>query len=56
LNKKGVNFFLVIIAIIIGSALWEQFRFHPFKFGKPAFAIVFAASIYFLVIGIGNLN
>ena len=52
-KKKGLNFFFVIIAAILGSALWKQFDFEAFSFDKPAlaalYAIVFVASIYFLI-------
>ncbi len=52
-NKKGINIFLLMIAIILGSASWKQFDFNTFKFEKPALAalylIVFAASIYFMI-------
>ena len=52
-NKKGINFFLLVIAIILGSVLWKQFNFNTFKFEKPALAalylIVFVASIYFMI-------
>jgi len=52
-NKKAPNFFLVIIVIILGQALFEQFDFENLKFEKPALAIVyiivFVISIYLLV-------
>lgn len=52
-NKKTPNIFLIIIAIIIGSALFKQFNFENLKFEKPALAIVyiitFVLLIYFLI-------
>jgi len=52
-NKKGLNFFFLIIAIIIGNALFRQFDFENLKFEKPAIAILyivtFVSSIYFLI-------
>lgn len=52
-KKKVPNFFLVIIAIILGQALFVQFDFENLKFEKPALAIiyiiVFVFSIYSLV-------
>jgi hypothetical protein len=52
-NKKGLNFFFLIIAIILGSVLFKQFDFKNLKFEKPELAIlyliVFIASIYFLI-------
>ena len=52
-KEKGLNFVFVIVAVILGSALWKQFDFHTFNFDKPAlaalYAIVFIASIYFLI-------
>lgn len=57
-NKKSFNFFFVIIAIILGQALFEQFDFENQKFEKPALAIVyiivFVISIYLLVKKIKN--
>lgn len=52
-NKKTPNFFLVIIAIILGQAVFKQFDFENLKFEKPALAIiyilVFVTAIYLLV-------
>jgi hypothetical protein len=52
-NKKGINFFFAIIAIIVGSALYKQFDFDNVRFEKPALAIiytvVFIASIFFII-------
>ena len=52
-KKKTPNFFLVVIAIILGQALFKQFDFGNLKFEKPALAIlyiiVFVVSIYLLV-------
>ena len=52
-NKKAPNFFLVIIAIILGQALFKQFDFENLEFEKPSLAvvyiIVFGFSIYLLV-------
>lgn len=52
-TKKGLNFFFVIIAAIVGSALFKQFDFENLKFEKPLLAIVyvitFIFSIYFLI-------
>ena len=43
--KIALNFFLVIITIIVGIALYDQFDFQDFKFENPALAVV-----YFVVI------
>lgn len=52
-NKKSLNFFFVIIAIILGSVLFKQFDFENLKFKHTGLAIiylvVFAFSIYFLI-------
>ena len=57
-NKKGMNYAFLIIAIILGGALWKQFDFDTFKFEKPALAtlyiIVFITSIYFIIKGFIN--
>ena len=52
-KMKTPNFFLVIVAIIVGSALFKQFDFETLKFEKPALAIVylivFVVTIYWMV-------
>ncbi|MGN7824390.1 hypothetical protein HGH92_26805 [Chitinophaga varians] len=52
-NKKGLSPVLLIVAIILGAALYKQFDFQHFKFEKPALAIVylivFVGCIFFLV-------
>jgi hypothetical protein len=52
-NKKGINFFFGIIAIILGSVIYKQFDFENLKFENPSLAVVyiavFLASIYFLI-------
>ena len=52
-SKISFNFFFIIIAIILGQALFEQFDFENLKFEKPALAvvyiIVFVISIYLIV-------
>ncbi len=60
-DKKGMNFFFVIIAIISGSALLKKFDFEIFTFDKPLGAIVyiiyilgFVSSIFGLVINYKN--
>ncbi len=58
-NNKTPNFFLVIIALILGQVLFEQFDFENLQFEKPALAIlyivVFVFSIYFLIKNYKNL-
>ncbi len=50
---KSLNFFFLIIAIILGSVLFKQFDFENLKFKHTGLAIiylvVFAISIYFLI-------
>ncbi|UPT70380.1 MAG: hypothetical protein M0D53_15000 [Flavobacterium sp. JAD_PAG50586_2] len=52
-NRKGINFFFAIIAIIVGSAIYKQFDFEKVRFEKPALAVVyivvFIASIFFII-------
>ena len=51
--KIAPNFFFMIIAIILGIALYNQFDFQDLKFEKPALAvvyiIVFIVSIGFMI-------
>ncbi|MCB0497049.1 MAG: hypothetical protein KDC79_12995 [Cyclobacteriaceae bacterium] len=50
-NKKGISIVLLIPAIIIGVALFNEFDFESYKFKNPALAFVyflgFALSIFF---------
>jgi len=52
-SKKGLNFGLVIIAFILGIALFKHFDFKSFIFRKPVldifYLIVFAISIYLII-------
>ncbi len=52
-NKKSINFFFGMIAIILGSVLFKQFDFENLTFKHTGLAIiylvVFAFSIYFLI-------
>jgi hypothetical protein len=52
-NNKPSSFIFIIVALILGSALYKQFDFETLKFQKPALAtvyiITFVASIYFIV-------
>ncbi|NHM07988.1 hypothetical protein G4D82_14075 [Flavobacterium sp. CYK-4] len=59
-NKKGLNFFFLIIAIITGSKLVHHFDFQNFSFQKPAidtiYLVAFLASIFFLIREFRNRN
>lgn len=52
-NKKLVNFFFVMIALILGWTLYKQFDFENLRFENTGLAIiymvVFVMSIYFLI-------
>lgn len=52
-NKKGINFFFAIMAIITGNKLIQHFDFQNFKFEKPTidmlYLFTFIGSIIFLV-------
>ena len=54
-NKKGPSFVFIIIAIILGVALYKDFDFETQAFKKPALAIVyfiaFAFSVFILIRG-----
>ena len=57
-SKKGPSFVLIIVAIIVGGALYKQFDFEKLQFEKPALAIVylivFLASVYFIIKDLRN--
>lgn len=52
-HKKGLNFFLLMIAIITGGKVIKHFDYHNFSFEKPAldtvYLIAFLVSIVVLV-------
>ena len=52
-SKKGLSFPLVIIAIILGAAIYKQFDFENLKFEEPALTIVyiitFLMTVFFLI-------
>lgn len=52
-NKGATNFFFIVVAAILGPALYKQFDFDTLKFEKPALAIIyfitFSISIILLV-------
>lgn len=45
------NFFFVIIAVILGGALYKQFDFQNLNFEKPALAIVYII-VFIICIGL----
>ena len=47
--KIAPNFFFVIIAIILGVALFNQFDFQDLKFEKPALAVVYIIVFIFSI-------
>ncbi len=56
-NKKGLNYFFLMIAFTLGISLCVQFDFDTFRFKKPTYAtllyiIVFVVSIYFIIKGL----
>jgi hypothetical protein len=52
-NKKSFRFFFIIIALILGHAIYRQFDFKNFTFENTGLAIIysitFVFSVYFLV-------
>jgi len=48
-RKKTPNFFLVIIVIIIGSALYKQVDFENLTIEKPLLALVYIATLVFSI-------
>ena len=52
-KKKGPNFIMVIIAIIVGSALYKQIDFENLTVEKPTLSIIYlivlVATVYMLV-------
>ncbi|MBK6775044.1 MAG: hypothetical protein IPG74_04065 [Flavobacteriales bacterium] len=54
-NKRSLNLPMLIIAIIIGSGLVDQFDIEKLSFEKPALAVVYmiglAIAVYVLAAG-----
>lgn len=54
-NKRSLNLPMLIIAIIIGSGLVDQFDIEELSFEKPALAVVYmiglSIAVYVLVAG-----
>jgi len=54
-NKRSLNLPMLIIAIIIGSGLVDQFDIEKLSFVKPALAVVYmiglAIAVYVLAAG-----
>ena len=48
-NNKPSSFIFIIIAIIVGVALYKQFDFQTLKFEKPALAIVYLITFIFSI-------
>jgi hypothetical protein len=46
-KKNAMNFTLIIVALIVGAALFKQFDFQQLKFKQPALA-----AIYLITFGI----
>jgi len=47
--KIAPNFFFVVIAIILGVALFKQFDFENLEFEKPALAVVYIIVFIFSI-------
>jgi len=45
MNKKGLPFPLIIIAIVLGWTIFKQFDFENLKFEKPAMAVVYILTL-----------
>lgn len=55
-NKKGSSFILIILAIIIGVALYKQIDFQNFTVEKPALSIVYLITLIFCIVAIIRKN
>ena len=51
-NKKGLNFWMIVIAFILGIAIFKHFDFETFSFDKPAldtvYFVAFIGALYFI--------
>ncbi|RAJ08292.1 hypothetical protein LX64_00939 [Chitinophaga skermanii] len=44
-SKQGPSFVLLIVAIIVGVALYKQFDFETKTFAKPALSVVYGITL-----------
>lgn len=54
-DKKGLNYFFVIIAIVSASALWKKYDFEIFKFNAPLESIIYIIYLLGFVTSISGL-
>lgn len=54
-NKKGINFFLAFIAILLGWTLFKHFDFQTFRFADPVldflYLLVLVICVYLVIKG-----
>ena len=55
-NKKSQPVIFIILAIIIGVALYKQIDFQTFKVEKPALSVVYAITFIFCIVAIIRHN
>jgi len=55
-KEKGSSFILIVIAVIIGSALFKQFDFKTLRFEKIGLSIVYLLTLIVLIIIIVRNN
>ncbi len=46
-NKKSLNFFFLIIIVIVGAALYKQIDSENLKFKQPGIAIIYSCTLLF---------
>ena len=51
-NNKVPSFFFIVVALILGSALYKQFDFQQVTFEKPALAILYMVVFVFSLYGL----
>lgn len=44
--RLNPNFFLVVVALVVGSALWRQINFENFTLENPILSFVYAAVFF----------
>jgi uncharacterized membrane protein len=55
-NKRSQPIILIILAIIIGVALYKQIDFQTLKVEKPALSIVYLITLIFCIVAIIRRN
>lgn len=49
-QKKGANFFIIVMMIITGSKLYQHFNFHTLSFKKPWIDAIYLVTFLVMIV------